>query len=78
MLTQCVQVQQHQPSFALCRVTRSLHAKAAHRSSALRARAAVQLRWQPGVSQCEIREIEVFNIDLSRPSPVSKLGGGVH
>ena len=36
------------------------------------------LRWQPGVSQCEIREIEVFNIDLSRPSPVSKLGGGVH
>ena len=33
------------------------------------------IRW---VLVCEIRKIEVYYIDFSRPSPESKSGGGIH
>ena len=36
------------------------------------------LRLYSRVVACEIRKIEVYCIDFSRPSPVSKSGGGIH
>jgi len=36
------------------------------------------LRLYSRVSQCEFRKIEVYCIDFSRPSPVSKFAGGIH
>ena len=37
-----------------------------------------RLRLYSRVVGCEIRKIEVFYVDFSRPSPESKSGGGIH
>ena len=37
-----------------------------------------KLRLYSRVVQCEIRKFEVYDIDVSRPSPESKSGRGIH